>query len=854
MSETVITKSSRSIAYLFGATAIAIVLAAPAHAEVMIDQQQLTGQGKTIADQAYSDARQVRSPFGGAAAMPVLSNEPIVITSRGSGPESSLAVSAKAPIALKPLPKWGLAAPAAPISTGGRTAILLKPPGNANHVINQLAAQSPLRAPAQQFADNAPMRLRPPAPIPPQSPAYLPPAPQFAQAQNNQMMAAPPMPSTQVAMPVAAAPAPQANVQMAMNNVPAAVAPAPVSQLGELRAEDVVALDFGGGTSGTPVKAMPASAPSAPPAPKTESLKPVAAPPPAAPVEESEPSSDTLPEVPKFMPPLDDAPAEVKTSEVNPAPVQTASAEPQFMSPLTEGLPTDEDSSSDTSSQLAMTAPTAPLREAKREEPQIDTSKKTETLEPEMPKENKLASSGAQKLIDPKADVAAKHASADQAADEVAESLKAPAEKQNKPVPVAVAEKPKEIIVNAADIEWSGERAAVIEDTEAKARFIAAMEEKAAAEKAKQEAEKLAALEAEKAEAARKQAEIEAKAFAEAKAKEEAEAKALAEAKAKEQAIADAKAKEEAEKLAKAQAEADAKALAEAKAKEEAEAKALAEVMAKEQAIADARAKKEAEELAMAQAEAEKQATLEAEKAEIARKQAEADARTAKLAAESRAKAQALAEAKAKEETEKLVAQERAIAEAEAQRLAKAEAEAAAVKQAEETAAREAEKAAAETELADAKMKMRAAPTKPIERVNVLEESKISPRAGAQEAALTSGAMLDAGKAMAETAPLVQKTVLFQSGVSALPSDASAAVNELAQQMKNNREAKIILSAYADGSSQAGAAARRLSLQRAILMRDALNKQGVPISRVEVKAQTAAPDEINPDRVDVTVQ
>jgi outer membrane protein OmpA-like peptidoglycan-associated protein len=79
-------------------------------------------------------------------------------------------------------------------------------------------------------------------------------------------------------------------------------------------------------------------------------------------------------------------------------------------------------------------------------------------------------------------------------------------------------------------------------------------------------------------------------------------------------------------------------------------------------------------------------------------------------------------------------------------------------------------------------------------------------------------------------------------------------VRQLAQQIKNSDEAKVVISAYADAAVQAGSGARRLSLQRAVLVRDALARQGVEISRMSVKAQTAEPGTINPDRVEVSVE
>lgn len=872
--------SSRFFAFLLGGAALSLVLSTSARAEVLIDQQQLTGQGKTVAQQVYGDVHQRPSPFGQAAVATILPDEPVVITSKGYGAQNSIANSdAKEPIALKPLPKWGMAAPAQPISTGERSAILLRPPSAARDVIHQLAQQSPLRSDAQQTADNSPLRLRPPAPIPP--------APQFAQMQqmpvpaqyaaaplpNTQVMApmpqavamAPPPTTTAIAAPVAPAAAPQTQVQVAMNTAPVAAAAVPVSQMGQLRAEDVVALDFGSSESGKPVEEK-----------KAPEAQPVANVPPAAPVEEKVPD-DVLPDVPAFMPPLEDEQAApVKTSEA-PAAAKAASVEPQFISPLTEGLPTDEDSGENKTSTLAMVAPSSPAPEIKSEEPKTDAVKtadappaseentpsfisafddavstapnaaestaetivaaapKAEHVLPNIPAAPKAEPVGEPKLADANklekaAAVGETHASADHAADAVVQSLKEPeASKEN--FAAATAEtKPQQIAAN--DIDWNADAKPVVD---------------AAAEKAKaEEAEKIKLAEAEQAKVA---------AEAEAKAKIEAELKAKAEADAKAQAEAEALIRKQQEEIAQAKAEAEAKAKAEADRLAQIQAEELArqqqEEIARIKAEAEAKAKAEAEQLAKAQAEEmarQQEAELAQAKAE-AQAQAKAEAeQLAKVQAEERAKAQAAAIEKAKAE---------ALAQAKAEMEAKAQAEAEAKIAADKKAADDAIAERARQQLAAAREKlnaeMPAVPTTPVERVSIMEEPEKIKTNGVETASLNAGAVSDA-VVSAEAAPLVQQTVLFQSGMSVLPSNANAVVKDLAQQAKNSRDAKIILSAYADGSSQASSSARRLSLQRAMLMRDALNKMGIAISRVEVRAQTAAPGDANPDRVDITLQ
>lgn len=880
LSDSITMPSSRFFAFLLGGAALSLVLSTSASAEVLIDQQQLTGQGKTVAQQVYADVHQRPSPFGQMAMPTMLPNEPMVITSKGYGTKNSITTSAaKEPIALKPLPKWGMAAPAAPISTGERSAILLRPPSAARDVIHQLAQQSPVRSDAQQTADNSPLRLRPPAPIPP--------APQFAQMQhttapaqyaiapqpNTQVMApmpqvaamAPPPANTAIAAPVVP---PQPQMQMAMNAAPVATA-VPVSQMGQLRAEDVVALDFGSGESGKPVEQ------------KKPEAQPVANIPPAAPVEKSK-SDDVLPDVPTFMPPLEDEqPAPVKTSEAS-AVKETASAEPQFISPLIEGLPTDEDSSEDKTSTLAMMAPAAPATtRAKHEEPQTDAVKTadappapkldtpsfisafddaadtapkvaetaTDTIVAAAPKPEHVlpnipAAPKAEPIAEPKladaekiekaAEVGETHASADHAADAVVQSLKEPAaSKENFAAATAT---PEQTQIATADIDWNADAKPKASKATKKAKAVknnvttvelspeeklqVALKEKAEAD-AKAQAEAQELIRKQEAEIARLKAETDAKAKAEADRLAQIQSEELARQQQEEiariQAEADAKAKAEAERLAKAQAEEYAR-----QQKEE---------LARVKAEAEAKAKAEAEQLAKEQAEeAKKLADAQAEKIEKLAKAREEEIAQAKAEALEQAKADMEAEARAKAEA-KIVADKKAADEAITER------------------ARQQLAAAREKLNAD----MPAVPTTPVERVNITEEPEKIKASGVETASLNSGAVSDA-IASAEPAPLVQQTVLFKSGMSVLPSTANAVVKDLAQQAKNSRDAKIILSAYADGTSQASSSARRLSLQRAMLMRDALNKMGVAISRVEVRAQTAAPGDANPDRVDITLQ
>jgi hypothetical protein len=716
-----------------------------------------------------------------------------------------------------------------------------------------------------------------------------------------------PMPVPVVTMVQSPAVPPQTQIALATNFVAPTPEPvaapissndtpyAPVSAMGELRAEDVVALDMG----------RPAGSSEAVPA-KQETKAPEPAPVATPPVmmNAPEPTKPEISELPKFMAPLPET--ETVKKETSPAGVEAASADMQFMSPLAEGLPTDEkDQTQNPAPEMIATAPQV-LRDPKQDEPKIEAKvdqpkaltisdeevKATEittaeSLEPQfisplaeglptnettkviaatevknetpnipvVPK--KIAKKSTGVLADPQPaittndiakdaakEVANTHASAMHAADAVAESMAAPAMAATatvadvttklvdaaEPAKIKTASEPEiselrdQIALSNARVDEANAQIAKLlkeqeantmtiaandvkraEGDDAEKKILAALAEKAAAEKAQQESEQLAKAETEKAQLA------------------------LAE---------QAKARAEAEALAQMQAEKAAQAMLEAeKAKQQA---ALLEQQ-KQEEIAQAKAQAEL----AAKAQADEMARQQA--AEIARIQAEADAKATALVqtqAEALAKAQLAAEAKAREQAMELAAAEKEKTESSADKEMK-------ITEAKVTEMARQQLAEAKERLAN---KSRAVPVKPVERTTIVDLPKIIEDVPMREAALSSGAMNDALQDSTIDGTFIQQTLLFQPGISAIPANVSADIQALAQQMKNNRDAKMILNAYADSSVQAGSGARRLSLQRAILVRDALNKMGVPVSRVEVRAQTAAPGEINPDRVDVTLQ
>lgn len=93
----------------------------------------------------------------------------------------------------------------------------------------------------------------------------------------------------------------------------------------------------------------------------------------------------------------------------------------------------------------------------------------------------------------------------------------------------------------------------------------------------------------------------------------------------------------------------------------------------------------------------------------------------------------------------------------------------------------------------------------------------------------------------------------FDSGSDQLDDDAIDAVNKLADVLLKNATAHITLVAYADGKTMSPRESRRLSLARALAVRDYLTVKGVPSSRVDVRAMGVNVPSGDPNRIDVKV-
>lgn len=93
-------------------------------------------------------------------------------------------------------------------------------------------------------------------------------------------------------------------------------------------------------------------------------------------------------------------------------------------------------------------------------------------------------------------------------------------------------------------------------------------------------------------------------------------------------------------------------------------------------------------------------------------------------------------------------------------------------------------------------------------------------------------------------------SIPFSHSSENINSDAQILVDKLAAVLQSNTPVRITLTAYADSSGLTAREARRLSLTRALAIRDYLSSKGIANSRIDVRALGAAPSG-SQDRVDI---
>jgi outer membrane protein OmpA-like peptidoglycan-associated protein len=93
--------------------------------------------------------------------------------------------------------------------------------------------------------------------------------------------------------------------------------------------------------------------------------------------------------------------------------------------------------------------------------------------------------------------------------------------------------------------------------------------------------------------------------------------------------------------------------------------------------------------------------------------------------------------------------------------------------------------------------------------------------------------------------------IMFPEGQDDLSGEATGALDSLAQELTQNQDRRIQLLAYAAGDSSQVNQARRLSLSRALSVRQYLIDKGIRSTRMDVRALGNNVPDGPPNRVDI---
>ncbi len=104
--------------------------------------------------------------------------------------------------------------------------------------------------------------------------------------------------------------------------------------------------------------------------------------------------------------------------------------------------------------------------------------------------------------------------------------------------------------------------------------------------------------------------------------------------------------------------------------------------------------------------------------------------------------------------------------------------------------------------------------------------------------------------------------IVFDAKSEKIKPSEEAMLNKIAAQMTENKSLRLQVRAYADGTPETTSAARRLSLMRALNVRDYVTKKNIPATRLDIRALGSGSAEMGDevgrssapaDRVDITV-
>ncbi len=137
-----------------------------------------------------------------------------------------------------------------------------------------------------------------------------------------------------------------------------------------------------------------------------------------------------------------------------------------------------------------------------------------------------------------------------------------------------------------------------------------------------------------------------------------------------------------------------------------------------------------------------------------------------------------------------------------------------------------------------------AKPAKPATSAAAPKPAKPAPRKQEQAALPAAKETVKAGQAL---------QVVFGATDLKLPAKAKSGLKELAGKLKDQKNLRLQLMAYAGGKELSPGKARRMSLSRALSVRSFLIESGVRSTRIDVRALGSKTNEAPANRVDVNI-
>ncbi len=137
-------------------------------------------------------------------------------------------------------------------------------------------------------------------------------------------------------------------------------------------------------------------------------------------------------------------------------------------------------------------------------------------------------------------------------------------------------------------------------------------------------------------------------------------------------------------------------------------------------------------------------------------------------------------------------------------------------------------------------------------QAEITPADKNDPIAAPQSAALTGAPpKISPG---ADPDQIQEMAFILDPGSSTIPVSAQAKLLDTAKTMKSAPESRIEVRAYSPEKPHRESDARRLSLSRFLAVRDFLVRHGIDDNRIDGRALTSEPTELNADRIELYIE